>query len=308
MATIRRPGGSGHAAAAASLPRSLSETRPKVPEAQNIDQDVVEGFGDEWSHFDQSRLDDEDRSNVFSDYFAIFPWEDLPPDAAGADIGCGSGRWAALVAPRVGTLHCVEPAELAMVVARRNLKDHANVRFHSAAANSIPLEDGSLDFAYSLGVLHHIPDTAGALAACVNKLKPGAPFLVYLYYALDNRPAWFRLVWRASDILRRIISNLPRPVARFVAGVLAVIIYWPLSRAALVGERLGLDVSSWPLAHYRHRRFYVLATDSLDRFGTRLEHRFTREQIERMMLSAGLRNIRFHDREPYWTAVGRKAS
>ena len=42
---------------------------------------------------------------VFGDYFAIFPWDQLPPAAEGFDMGCGSGRWARFVAPRVGRLH-----------------------------------------------------------------------------------------------------------------------------------------------------------------------------------------------------------
>jgi hypothetical protein len=46
-----------------------------------------------------------------------------------------------------------------------------------------------MDFGYSLGVLHHLPDPRAGLAACVTKLKPGAPMLVYIYYAFDNRPA-----------------------------------------------------------------------------------------------------------------------
>jgi ubiquinone/menaquinone biosynthesis C-methylase UbiE len=44
----------------------------------------------------------------------------------------------------------------------------------------LPFADGSMDFGYSLGVLHRVPSIAEALRACTRKLKPGAPFLVYL--------------------------------------------------------------------------------------------------------------------------------
>lgn len=50
-----------------------------------------------------------------------------------------------------------------------------------------------------------------------------------------------------------------------------------------------------------------MRTDSLDRFGTRLEHRFTRAEIEKMMLESGLENIRFSDQVPYWVACGTRA-
>ena len=51
----------------------------------------------------------------------------------------------------------------------------------------MPIADNSLDFAYSLGVIHHIPDSESAVKSVVKSLKPGAPFLIYLYYNLDNQ-------------------------------------------------------------------------------------------------------------------------
>ena len=100
---------------------------------------------------------------VFGDYFAIFPWDQLPPDAEGFDIGCGSGRWARFVAPRVGRLHCIDPSS-ALVVARSTLADQPNVQFHQASVAASGLPPNSQDFGYSLGVLHHVPDTAAVTA------------------------------------------------------------------------------------------------------------------------------------------------
>lgn len=153
----------------------------------NINNKVVEGFGDEWARFDQSLLDPEEIRRIFEGYFEKFPWEMLPPDAVGFDLGCGSGRWAKLVAPRVGKLHLIDPSN-AIEVARKNLTDFSNCEFHRAGVDEIPLADESCDFGYCLGVLHHIPDTEDGLRKCVAKLKPGAPFLLYLYYRFDNSP------------------------------------------------------------------------------------------------------------------------
>ena len=49
-----------------------------------------------------------------------------------------------------------------------------------------------------------------------------------------------------------------------------------------------------------------MRTDALDRFGTRLEKRFTQEQIMKMMINAGLDKIIFNSNEPYWCALGFK--
>jgi hypothetical protein len=66
-------------------------------------------------------------------------------------------------------------------------------------------------------------------------------------------------------------------------------------------------MQSWPLAYYRNRSYYVLRTDALDRFGTRLEQRFTKAEIDSMMRASGLKDIVFSPHAPFWCAVGRKA-
>ena len=97
----------------------------------------------------------------------------------------------------------------ALEVAKNNLEGVDNCQFHLASVDDIPLPDESADFGYSLGVLHHIPDTAGGIKACVAKLKKGAPFLIYLYYAFDNKPVWYRFLWNLSEIGRFFISRMP---------------------------------------------------------------------------------------------------
>jgi len=274
--------------------------------SRNISDAVVDGFGDEWSRFDQSEVPAAETRQLFEEYFAIFPWHELPAAAVGLDLGCGSGRWARLVAPRVGRLLCFDASRAAVDVAKRMLAGVENAEVAVAAVDELPIPDATADFAYSLGVLHHIPDTAAALRACVLKLRPGAPFLVYLYYRLDNRPAWYRLLWKLSEVIRYSVSHSPKPIRFGISQVLAVTVYWPLSRLARLAERVGLRAESFPLAYYRNRSYYMLRTDALDRFGTRLEHRFSRTEIETMMRDAGLVDIVFSPRAPFWCAMGRR--
>jgi SAM-dependent methyltransferase len=273
----------------------------------NLDQETVAGFGEEWAAFTQEQLDPAEQRRLFDQYFSLFPFDDLPVEAEGFDLGCGTGRWAALAAQRVGSLHCIDPAAKALAVARRRLEDFTNVTFHECGVDDIPLADGSQDFGYSLGVLHHIPDTQAAMAACVRKIKPGAPFLVYLYYAFDNRPGWFRGLWKASEFGRAAISRMPFAVRKAVTSAIAASLYWPLARTSSLLERAGANVGNLPLAEYRYRSFYSMRTDALDRFGTRLEQRFSRPQIEAMMRRCGLDDICFREGPPYWVACGRKS-
>lgn len=271
----------------------------------NIDQKTVTSFGDEWSRFDQSDLPEAESRAIFERYFSTFPWESLPADAVGFDMGCGSGRWARWVAPKVGKLHCIDPSS-AIEVAKQTLAGIPNVEFHKSSVDDGCLPVASQDFGYSLGVLHHIPDTQAALRSCVQMLKPGAPFQLYLYYAFDNRSASFRAVWKASDLVRRVISTMPPRLKHLSANFLAASVYFPLARSAALIEMMGLGVTWLPLSFYRDKSFYTMRTDSRDRFGTPLEQRFSRAEIEKMMNAAGLHDIRFSEAEPYWCAVGRK--
>jgi ubiquinone/menaquinone biosynthesis C-methylase UbiE len=275
---------------------------------RNIDPDVAAGFGHEWSTFRQSEIEFSaaDREAMFHSYFDIFPWNELPPDPVGIDVGCGSGRWSVMVAPKVGHLHLLDASADALAVARQNLASATNVSYHLASVGNIPLDDNSLDFAFSLGVLHHVPDTMAAIRAIATKLKTGAPFLIYLYYALDNRPWWYRAIWRFSHVFRVIISALPPKARLLISEIIAVIVYWPLARFAALLERVGFSPAAIPLESYRNRKFYVMRTDAYDRFCTKLEQRFTRHQIKEMLTGAGFDEVRFSEKVPYWCAVARK--
>jgi len=276
-------------------------------EMRNVDDKTVSSFGLQWSTYNQSRLPgDEKTAQRFEEYFAIFPWDTLPDRAVGADVGCGSGRWALRVAPRVGTLHCVDASESAILVARQNLAGQRNCIFHHASVDVIPLPPSSLDFCYSLGVLHHIPDTMAGIEGCVALLKPGAPFLVYLYYALDHRPWWYRGIWKGTDVVRRRIARLPFWAKRALTEIIAVTVYWPVARLCTVVERLGGNPAGLPLSWYRDKSLYIMRTNAFDRFATPLEQRFSRAQIQAMMRKAGLEDIRFSEKLPFWCAVGRR--
>ncbi|HLJ28087.1 MAG TPA: class I SAM-dependent methyltransferase [Candidatus Angelobacter sp.] len=270
-----------------------------VLKAPNVDPKTVKGFGQEWSTFSQERLSDAEREEVFRKYFCLIDWSKKPLRAL--DMGCGSGRWDILVAPLVVELVAADASPEALSVAKRNVQA-ANVSFVEATPDALPFPDGHFDFIFSLGVLHHVPDTQGAIRTLATKLSSGGVLLLYLYYAFDHRPGWFKALWRVTDWCRRLVSRLPFPLRYAFSQVVAVCVYWPLARIA---KYLPVP-ESWPLKFYADRSFYFMKTDALDRFGTKLEKRFTRMQISQMLESAGLVDIRFSDSTPYWVCAAKK--
>tara|TARA_X000000950_G_scaffold289296_1_gene411694 strand:- start:108 stop:935 length:828 start_codon:yes stop_codon:yes gene_type:complete len=272
---------------------------------KNLDKKTVQSFGHQWLRYDQSGMTNEEAKKIYKSYFSIFPWKKISKKAEGFDMGCGTGRWAKFVAPKVGKLHCIDPSD-AIKVAKKKLKNFTNVEYHKKSLDSSGLKNNSQDFGYLLGVLHYVPDAQAAIKSCSKLLKPGAPMLLYIYYSLDNRPIWFQYLWILSNFIRIIVSRLPKFLNFLICDLIAIFIYYPLAKFSLLIEKLGLNFKNFPLHFYRNLSFYVMRTDSRDRFGTPLEKRYSKIDILKMMKKAGLEKINFKSSVPYWTVVGYK--
>ena len=72
-------------------------------------------------------------------------------------------------------------------------------------------------------------------------------------------------------------------------------------------EKLGIDVSNFLLSDYKNKPFYFMRTDALDRFGTQLEKRFSKDEIQTMLQEAGFQDIRFSKNMPFWVSISRKS-
>lgn len=273
----------------------------------NLDAATVSAFGHEWTSFDQSGTSPLELERLFEKYFDIFPWNTLnEAEATGADFGCGSGRWAKFVAGKVKNLHLIDASYDALQIAKKHLQETPNAIFHHGSVEELSVADQSLDFAYSLGVLHHVPDTQRAVRDIGQKLKPGAPFLIYLYYRFDNRPLWFRGMWKCSDWIRKGISRSPVWIRSPASFAIAAGLYWPLARLAKFLDRLDLLPPSFPLAFYRNLSFYIMRNDALDRFGTPIEKRFTKMEMETLLQQSGFEKVTFSEDTPFWRAVAFK--
>ncbi len=270
------------------------------------DEATIRSFGEEWEKFNTF---DEDEIRLAGDeYFDIVPDDLLGPNVVAMDLGCGSGRWTRYLSTKVGHIDSIDPSE-AVLHAARTHGDLRNVRWTRAGVDNIPFPDGTFDLIICLGVLHHVPDTEGAIGKAAKKLRPGGHMLLYLYYALDGRGGAYRMLFQLSDLFRRVIHRLPGAAKRAVCDVIAIGVYWPLRSMARIARWITGPDGGWkrlPLSHYHDKSMQVLRNDALDRFGTPLEQRFTKDRMGEMMLKAGLNEIRFSDRSPYWHAIARR--
>lgn len=275
-------------------------------EDENIDMVTVESFGEEWSKFKSFSNDDIDA--VAAQYFDVLDDSIINSDTIMADFGCGTGRWMKHFIGKAKLIVGIDPSK-AIFIADKYLGNEKSVELCNASISNIPFPDNHFDFGMSIGVLHHIPDTQQAMKDCVKKIKSGGHFYTYIYYSLDNRSPLFRTTWKLSNVIRLGVSKLPKGAKHLVCDSLAVLLYMPfiLTTRALRAVGVSKKVrSKIPLSFYENTSFYIIRNDSLDRFGTPLEQRFSKQQIETMMKNCGLDNIRFSDGEPYWHVVGQK--
>lgn len=272
----------------------------------NSDDATVHSFGDEWEKFDT--FDAAELQTAGDQYFDIVTSEMLGPDCEALDIGCGSGRWSRYLAPRVNHIEAIDPSD-AVHTAAAFTQTCGNVRVTQAGYGGIPFAKNSFDFVFSLGVVHHVPDTAGAVREAADMVKPGGHLLLYIYYSLDNRGASYKLLFHASALLRRMVSAMPRGLKFFTCDVLAVILYLPFVSLARFFRFLSPKGNFWkkiPLAYYADKTWRIIRNDALDRFGTPLEQRFSKKEIETMLVQSGMRNIRFSEHAPYWHVIAQK--
>jgi SAM-dependent methyltransferase len=269
---------------------------------------VIKDFGDEWDRFRFSQVKDlKSLSEQFKKYILPIPQNFFDSkDHVIADFGAGNGRWSYFLQEFASKLYVVEPSPKAFEVAKSKFSDNEKVVLLNQTIQSNDVENGSLDLAVSLGVLHHIQDTEQSIKIIAEKLKPGGHFLGYLYYSMENKPFWYRLIWKLSDNIRKLVAKSPKILKLTIAEFIAILVYFPLAKTSLLLKKLGLRTDNFPLHHYAEMSLYVMRNDALDRFGTSLEKRFSKLEIEHMLKEAGFDSIAFSNCEPFWTFAARK--
>jgi SAM-dependent methyltransferase len=242
-------------------------------------------FGYEWTHFNDWTASG---STNFDQYFGDIDLEALR-SARVLDAGCGMGRHARMIAPHVRQVVAVD-FSAAIDQAARNTRDAGNVDCVQADVTALPLADGAFDFVYSLGVLHHISDTAATLAALVRRVRPGGKLRVYLYW---KHHGFKGMLLKVVAAMRAVTTRLPHPVLRGVCWALSAIVFVVVIAPYRMLSRAGVRRhESFPLFVYARYPFRILYNDQFDRFSAPLEKRFDRDEVRQMLEAAGLRDVR----------------
>jgi SAM-dependent methyltransferase len=259
--------------------RSRFPIRKGVPRFVRTDE-YVDTFSFEWNRFHDVQIDILNATDASEKTFrGQTGWS--PGDLAGKrvlDVGVGAGRFAE-VASRWGAEVVGVDLSFAVDAAYGNVGKRENVHIVQADLFRLPFPDASFDAMYSLGVLHHTPDTRKAFEAVVPFLKPRGEFAVFLY--AYGHYSYF------SDIWRKITTRVPYRVVYYVTA-LAIPLYF-LYRLPFLG--LGLRFL-FPMSQHPNPRWRWL--DTFDWYTPRYQHKHTWPEVYGWYRARKFENIRLN--------------
>jgi uncharacterized protein YbaR (Trm112 family)/SAM-dependent methyltransferase len=242
----------------------------------------AESFGDEWHRFRTVQLDSANGSRESEDGFKLktgLGAEDVRGRLV-LDAGVGAGRYAEVMACWGGEVVGVDLTR-AVDAAAQNLYGVPTAHLVQADIFALPFRDETFDLAYSIGVLHHTPDTAGAFRRVAATVKKGGHFAVYVYFAGG-------LARYVSDALRVVTTRLPRPVV-YYASAMAIPLN-ALHRLPLVGR-----VSQVLLPTNTHPDWRWRWLDTFDWYTPKYQWKHRYPEVLRWFRDAGFSDLHVAD-------------
>jgi len=244
------------------------------------DQYYTGSFGYQWNRFARTQLDSANGSSRSRDTFLLktgWRLEDLRGMRV-LDAGCGMGRFAEVCADAGAEIHGVD-LSVAVEAAHRNLGQRPNVHLYQADIMRLPFVDETFDFIYSIGVLHHTPDTRAAFLRLCPLLKPGGRIAIWVYtHELGRRFA-------GGELLRKVTPRLPKRWLLSASRV-AVPLYH-VHRLPAVGTW-----TSWLVPTSLDPDPLWRWLDTFDWYSPTYQWKHTYEEVERWFADAGLTDIR----------------
>lgn len=293
--------GSLACAAGHSIPRSNGYLDCSGQPEDKVTARTFASFGYEWTRFDRLKPE---AQLVWRRWFADVPFESLRA-GIGLDAGCGKGQYSRLCAPYLDWIVALD-GSVAVEAAARNLAEVPNATVVRADLRHAPFADGSFDFIFCVGVLHHLADPQRGVRSLARLLSPGGYLLIYVYSRPD-RPGVRSLGLSVASLLRKVTVRLPLPLLRSLSVPIAALLWVTLIVPGRIGDRLDFEpLSRLPLSMFRRIPFRDLAQGTFDLLAAPLERRFVRYEVESLLRTAGLEPVVLRE-DAGWIALARGA-
>ncbi len=232
-------------------------------------------FGFEWNLHNKTQLDTVTKHESEETFIEKtgYQREDFEGKLV-LDVGCGMGRFSD-VASRWGATVVGIDLTSAVDAAYANLGDRDNVHLAQADVFKLPFREQTFDFIFSIGVLHHTPNTREAFNQLPRLLKPGGRIAIWVYTTEMRGWSWI------SDIYRHVTTRLPK---RFLYALCHVAI--PLHHLNRVP---GVGYVAWrllPISKHPDPEWRVL--DTFDWYSPTYQWKHTPSELRDWFESQGL--------------------
>jgi SAM-dependent methyltransferase len=255
------------------LPSELPPPDPGEPHADAI-RSTRESFGYQWTVFSEMVVDF--RQN-FLTYISPVD-ERFFPGKRGLDMGCGFGRHIYNAAKFGAEMVGVDISE-AIESTRVNTEGMPNVHLVQADVYHLPFKPGIFDFAYSIGVLHHLPEPEAAFQRVVSLVRPGGSVFIWVYS--NSR----RIMNAMLESVRAVTTRSPKKLQQFVSFLSAsvdwvgfVMPYRILSKLPALGP-LARRFGPQRLKVYAEYPFQVVYADWFDRLAAPIRFYYDRDAM-----------------------------
>ncbi len=184
--------------------------------------------------------------------------------------GCGKGRHARIVgASKAKAIFAVDIGE-AVDIAYRHVGHEHNVHVIQADIANLPFEP-IFDFAFSVGVLHHLAKPMDGFLSIAGKLKHDGSIAVWVYGKENN---WW-LIYLVNPFREAITSKLPTKALLLLSATLASPVYLWAKLVARPWQRLTRKFSFLPHLYYQEYLSYIADFDFLEVYHIVFDHLVT---------------------------------
>ena len=265
--------------------------RNGIPRFVSNDQ-YAGNFSHEWTVHRTTQLDRADSTVSERTFAETTGWR--PDDVRGRlvlDVGCGMGRFADVVLRWGGRVVGVD-LSYAVDSALANLGHHEDFTAVQASVFDLPFRPGSFDLIYSIGVLHHTPDTRQGFQCLPPLLRAGGEIAIWVYSLHSYPPQGIEE--RRDRFLRSITTRMSsRVLYAFCRGLCLVRVpFGPFWHMVLP----GFLFHAFPKTHsYDSYGWRVL--DTFDWYSPRYQFKHSYPEVFAWFREAGLEGIDLMDVE-----------
>lgn len=262
-----------------------------------LSEQTVQDFGDQWTRF-QENSGYYASLSVFQDILGPLLDTQEIKGAVVADIGSGTGRIVnMLLDADAKCVRAVEPSAAYHVLVENTKERKDRVEYIQATGDKLP-GDCDLDYVFSIGVLHHIPEPDGAVKAAFRALKPGGRMLIWLY-GREGNGFYLSLALPLRAITRRLPDRALEGVSYVLDALLQPYIW--------ASRLIWLPLRDYLQNHYAKLTPAVRRLTIFDQLNPGYAMYYTEREASGLLERNGFSDVKLHHRHGYsWTVIGTK--